>query len=49
MHGIGAHGKPHDLKLVIIPATIFKYFPANPATTPDQETEEPAPSEKKMD
>jgi len=43
MYGIGAHGKTHDLKPIIIPAQIFKYFPATPATTPDQKTEEPAP------
>lgn len=49
MHGIGAQGKTHDLKLGIIPAKIFKDFLVTPGTTPDQETEEQAPSEKKMD
>jgi len=39
MYGIGAHGKIHDLKLIIILATIFKYFLATPATRPDRETE----------
>jgi len=49
MHGIGAPGKIHDLKLSFIPAKIFKDYLVTPATIPDQETEEPVPSEKKID